>query len=89
VIGGDISEMLDVVPAQYRVRVIRRPRYGCRGCEGAVEGQIEPGFLALGRRQRSERQYIRLAVRQNGPFSPAGRARSSPAYTGFPLQRLP
>jgi transposase len=36
VIGEDVSEMLDVVPAQYRVRVIRRPRYGCRGCEGAV-----------------------------------------------------
>jgi transposase len=36
VIGEDISEMLDVVPAQYRVRVTRRPRYGCRGCESAV-----------------------------------------------------
>lgn len=28
--------MLDVVPAQLRVRVIRRPRYGCRACEGSV-----------------------------------------------------
>ena len=36
VIGEDVSEMLDVVPALYRVKVIRRPRYGCRGCEGAV-----------------------------------------------------
>jgi transposase len=36
VIGEDVSEMLDVVPALYRVRVIRRPRYGCRGCESAV-----------------------------------------------------
>ena len=36
IIGEDVSEMLDVVPAQYRVKVIRRPRYGCRGCEGAV-----------------------------------------------------
>jgi transposase len=36
VIGEDRSEMLDVVPAQYRVKVIRRPRYGCRACEGAV-----------------------------------------------------
>jgi transposase len=35
-IGEDVSEMLDVVPALYRVKVIRRPRYGCRGCEGAV-----------------------------------------------------
>jgi transposase len=36
VIGEDRSEMLDVVPAQYRVKMIRRPRYGCRACEGAV-----------------------------------------------------
>src|SRR4051794_6992422 len=36
VIGEDTSEMLDVAPAQLRVRVIRRPRYGCRACEGAV-----------------------------------------------------
>src|ERR671926_1324963 len=35
-IGEDTSEMLDIVPAQLRVRVIRRPRYGCRSCEEAV-----------------------------------------------------
>src|SRR4051794_1142527 len=29
-IGEDTSEMLDIVPAQLRVKVIRRPRYGCR-----------------------------------------------------------
>ena len=34
VIGEDRAEMLDYVPAQFRVRVIRRPRYGCRACEG-------------------------------------------------------
>src|SRR3712207_2740751 len=36
VIGEDTSEMLDIVPAQYRVKVIRRPRYACRTCEEAV-----------------------------------------------------
>jgi len=36
VIGEDVAEMLDIVPAVYQVKVIRRPRYGCRGCEGAV-----------------------------------------------------
>jgi transposase len=36
VIGEDVAEMLDVIPALYRVKVIRRPRYGCRGCESAV-----------------------------------------------------
>ena len=35
-IGEDRAEMLDYVPAQFRVRVIRRPRYGCRVCENAV-----------------------------------------------------
>src|SRR3712207_2486903 len=36
VLGEDTSEMLDIVPAQLRVKVIRRPRYGCRVCEEAV-----------------------------------------------------
>jgi len=35
-IADDRSEMLDYVPAQIRVQLIRRPRYGCRACEGAV-----------------------------------------------------
>ena len=36
VIGEDTSEMLDIVPAQLRVKVIRRPHYACRACEEAV-----------------------------------------------------
>ena len=36
VIGEDMSEMLDIIPAQLRVKVIRRPRYGCRTCEERV-----------------------------------------------------
>jgi len=36
VIGEDVSEQLDVIPAVLRVRRMRRPRYGCRSCEGAV-----------------------------------------------------
>jgi len=35
-IGDDRTEMLDLVPAQLRVKVVCRPRYGCRTCEGAV-----------------------------------------------------
>jgi transposase len=34
---GDLrTEQLDIVPAQLRVRVTRRPRYACRNCEEAV-----------------------------------------------------
>jgi len=36
VIDEERSEQLDIVPAHLRVRVTRRPRYGCRACEGAV-----------------------------------------------------
>lgn len=36
VIGEDKTERLDRVPAQYRVIVTRRPKYGCRACEGAI-----------------------------------------------------
>ena len=35
-IGEDVAERLDVVPTTFRVLVTRRPRYGCRSCEGAV-----------------------------------------------------
>jgi transposase len=36
IIGEDRSERLDIIPAQLRVLVTRRPKYGCRACEGAV-----------------------------------------------------
>jgi transposase len=41
-IGEDRAEMLDHVPAQLRVQVIRRPRYGCRVCEQAVVQALAP-----------------------------------------------
>jgi transposase len=36
VIGEDVTEQLDRVPATHKVRVTHRPKYGCRACEGAV-----------------------------------------------------
>jgi hypothetical protein len=41
-IGEDRAEMLDYIPAQLRVRVIRRPRYGCRACENAIVQAAAP-----------------------------------------------
>ena len=34
-IAEDVAERLDVIPAQFRVIVTRRPKYGCRACETA------------------------------------------------------
>lgn len=35
-IGETVKETFDVVPMQYRVKRIMRPRYGCRGCRQGV-----------------------------------------------------
>ncbi len=47
-IGEDRSERLDVIPAQYRVLVTRRPKYACRACEGAVVQALAPARLIEG-----------------------------------------
>jgi transposase len=36
VIGEDISERLDVIPAQFRVIVTKRPKLACRACGGGL-----------------------------------------------------
>jgi transposase len=40
VIGHDTSERLDVIPAQFRVLVTRRPKLACRACAGVGAGVI-------------------------------------------------
>src|ERR1700692_2980793 len=47
-IGEDVSERLDVIPAQFRVLVVRRPKYACRACEEAVVQAPAPARLIEG-----------------------------------------
>jgi transposase len=47
-IGEDVSERLDIVPAQFRVIVIRRPKYACRSCEDVVVQAPAPARLIEG-----------------------------------------
>ncbi|WP_420381199.1 IS66 family transposase [Novosphingobium sp.] len=47
-IGEDVAERLDVVPITFRVLVTRRPRYGCRACEGAVVQAPAPARIVEG-----------------------------------------
>ena len=46
--GADVSERLDVIPAQFRVLVTRRPKYACRACEEAVVQAPAPERLIKG-----------------------------------------
>jgi transposase len=45
VIGEDVSEQLDVIPAVIQVKRLRRPRYGCRSCEETVVQAKAPSRL--------------------------------------------
>jgi transposase len=47
-IGEDRSERLDIIPAQLRVLVVRRPRYACRACEDVVVQAPAPARLIEG-----------------------------------------
>lgn len=47
-IGEDVSEKLDIVPAQFRVLVVRRPKYACRACEDVVVQAAAPARLIEG-----------------------------------------
>lgn len=48
VIGEDVSERLDIVPAQFRVIVTRRPKFACRSCEGGIAQAPAPAHLIPG-----------------------------------------
>src|SRR5207249_4921263 len=47
-IGEDKSERLDMVPAQFRVLVTRRPKYACRSCEDGVMQAPAPARVIEG-----------------------------------------
>ena len=47
-IGEDVSERLDIIPAQFRVLVVRRPKYACRTCEDVVVQAPAPARLIEG-----------------------------------------
>lgn len=47
-IGEDVSERLDVIPAQFRVIVTRRPEFACRSCTDGVVQASAPARLIPG-----------------------------------------
>ena len=47
-IGEDTSELLDVVPAQYRVIKLVRPKYSCKACERIVQAPAQERVIDKG-----------------------------------------
>src|SRR3982750_237484 len=86
VIGEDASEMLDIVPAVLRVRVIRRPRYGCRACEGAVVQAPAPERPITGG-MASEALLAQVLVAKYGDHLPLYRQAAIFGRQGIELDR--
>ena len=85
-IGEDVSERLDVVPAQFRVLVTRRPRYACRRCSGAVvqapaPERVVPGGLP------TEALIAHVVVSKFGDHLPFYRQSQIYARQGVDLDR--
>jgi len=86
VIGEDASEMLDIVPAVLRVRVVRRPRYGCRACEEAVVQAPAPERPVTGG-MATEALLAHVLVAKYGDFLPLYRQAAIFARQGVALDR--
>jgi len=48
VIGEDVAERLNIVPARFQVIVTRRPKYACRSCEEGIVQAPAPARLIPG-----------------------------------------
>lgn len=86
VIGEDTSEMLDIVPAQLRVKVVRRPRYGCRACAEAVVQAPAPERPITGG-MASEALLAQVLVAKYADFLPLYRQAQIFARQGIELDR--
>jgi transposase len=86
VIGEDISERLDIIPAQYRVIVTHRPRYGCRACESAVVQAPAPDQL-IKSGIPTEALVAAVLVDKYGWHKPLYRQAQCMALQGIPVDR--
>ncbi len=85
-IGEDTSEMLDLVPAQLRVKVVRRPRYACRACEEAVVQAPAPERPITGG-MATEALLAQVLVAKFGDHLPLYRQAQIFARQGIALDR--
>lgn len=85
-IGDTTAEMLDYVPEHLRVLVIRRPRYGCRGCaEKIVQAPAPECPIAGG--MASEALVAHVLVDKYNDCTPLHRQAEILARQGIQLDR--
>ena len=86
VIGEDRSSRLDVIPAQYRVIVTRRPKYACRTCQEGVVQAAAPARLIAGGLP-TERLVAQVLVAKYADHCPLYRQSQILARQGIAIDR--
>jgi transposase len=85
-IGEDVSERLDVIPAQFQVLVTRRPKYACRRCaEGVVQAPAPERLVAGG--LPTEAMVAHVLVAKYADHLPRYRQAQAYARQGLTLDR--
>ena len=86
VISEDVSERLDIVPAQFRLIVTRRPRYACRKCEGSfVQAPAVPRLIEGG--MPTEATLATILVSKFADHQPLFRQSQIYARQGVEIER--
>ena len=86
VISEDVSERLDIIPAQFRVIVTRRPRYACRKCEGSfVQAPVVPRLIEGG--MPTEATVATVLVSKYADHQPLFRQSQIYARQGVEIER--
>lgn len=85
-IGETVKEAFDVIPMQYRVKRIMRPRYGCRGCRQGVLQAPAPA-QAIDGGMVTEALLAHVAVMKYGYQLPLYRQEQMFAAQGITLDR--
>lgn len=86
VIGEDVSQRLDVVPARYQVIVTHRPKYACRACEGRVVQAPAPARLIEGGLP-TERLVAQVLVAKYADHTPLYRQAQGLSRQGIEINR--
>jgi transposase len=85
-IGEDRSSRLDVIPAQYRVLITRRPKYACRTCQEGVVQAAAPARLIAGGLP-TERLVAQVLVAKYADHCPLYRQAQILARQGIVIDR--
>jgi hypothetical protein len=86
-IGEDVAERLDVVPAQFRVIVTRRPKYACRACtDGVVQAPAPARLIQAGLSDGTHRRPCAgLQICRSPSALSAGPDHEPPRYPSRPF----